>query len=40
MDIYSPELLTAQQNLLFVIRTLGNTSLLQAAKDKLLLHKG
>ena len=38
MDIYSPELLTAQQNLLFVTKNdPGNTSLLQAAKDKLLL---
>ena len=38
MDIYSPELLTAQQNLLFISKNdPGNTSLLQAAKDKLLL---
>jgi len=38
MDIYSPELLTAQQNLLFLIRNdADNTSLINAAKEKLLL---
>lgn len=38
MDIYSPELLTAQQNLLFVLKNdRGNQSLLQASKQKLLL---
>ncbi len=38
MDIYSPELLTAQQNLLFVLKNdADNTSLIQAAKEKLLL---
>jgi membrane fusion protein, copper/silver efflux system len=38
MDIYSPELLTAQQNLLFVMKNdRGNQSLLQASKQKLLL---
>ncbi len=38
MDIYSPELLTAQQNLLFILKNdAANTSLIQAAKDKLLL---
>lgn len=38
MDIYSPELLTAQQNLLFLIKNdPNNISLIQAAKDKLLL---
>lgn len=38
MDIYSPELLTAQQNLLFLLKNdPGNTSLISAAKDKLLL---
>ncbi|MEO6733654.1 MAG: efflux RND transporter periplasmic adaptor subunit [Ferruginibacter sp.] len=38
MDIYSPELLTAQQNLLFIIKNdPQNTSLIQASKDKLLL---
>lgn len=38
MDIYSPEMLTAQQNLLFLLSNdPGNTTLLQAAKDKLLL---
>jgi Cu(I)/Ag(I) efflux system membrane fusion protein len=37
MDIYSPELLTAQQNLLFLLKNdPGNTSLIQAAKQKLL----
>lgn len=38
MDIYSPEMMTAQQNLLFIIKNdPGNTTLIQAAKDKLLL---
>lgn len=38
MDIYSPELLTAQQNLLFLIKNdAGNTSFINAAKEKLLL---
>ena len=38
MDIYSPELLTAQQNLLFILKNdAGNTSLISAAKQKLFL---
>lgn len=38
MDIYSPELLTAQQNLLFLLKNdPSNNSLLNAAKEKLLL---
>jgi Cu(I)/Ag(I) efflux system membrane fusion protein len=38
MDIYSPELLTAQQNFLFLLKNdPGNTSLVSAAKQKLLL---
>lgn len=38
MDIYSPELLTAQQNLLFLIKNdSNNKSLIEAAKEKLLL---
>lgn len=38
MDIYSPELQTAQQNLLFLLKhDAGNISLVQAAKEKLLL---
>lgn len=38
MDIYSPELLTAQQNLLFLIKNdPSNNSLISAAKEKLLL---
>lgn len=38
MDIYSPELMTAQQNLLFLLRNdPGNTSLISAAKDRLRL---
>ena len=38
MEIYSPELLTAQQNLLFLLRSdASNTSFIQAAKEKLLL---
>lgn len=38
MDIYSPELLTAQQNLLFLIKNdPDNTSFINATKEKLLL---
>lgn len=38
LDIYSPELLTAQQNLLFLLKNdATNTGFIQAAKDKLLL---
>jgi Cu(I)/Ag(I) efflux system membrane fusion protein len=38
MDIYSPELLTAQQNLLFLLKNdADNTSFIKAAKQKLLL---
>ena len=38
MDIYSPELLTGQQNLIFLLTNdAANTSLIQAAKDRLLL---
>jgi Cu(I)/Ag(I) efflux system membrane fusion protein len=38
MDIYSPELLTAQQNLIFLLRNdKDNISLVNAAKDKLFL---
>ena len=38
LDIYSPELLTAQQNLLFILKNdAGNSSLIQAAEQKLLL---
>ena len=38
MDIYSPEILTAQQNLLFLIKNdPDNTSFIQAAKEKLHL---
>jgi Cu(I)/Ag(I) efflux system membrane fusion protein len=38
MDIYSPELLTAQENLLFIVKNdADNGSLLAAAKQKLLL---
>lgn len=38
MDIYSPELMTAQQNLLFLLRNdAGNASLIDAAKDRLRL---
>jgi membrane fusion protein, copper/silver efflux system len=38
LDIYSPELLTAQQNLLFLLKNdAENTTFIQAAKDKLLL---
>ncbi|MEP6726680.1 MAG: efflux RND transporter periplasmic adaptor subunit [Bacteroidota bacterium] len=38
MDIYSPELLTAQQNLLFLLKNdADNSSFINAAKEKLLL---
>ena len=38
MDIYSPELLTAQENLLFIVKNdPGNLQLISAAKQKLLL---
>ncbi len=38
MEIYSPELLTAEQNLLFLLKNdPGNTSFINAAKEKLLL---
>lgn len=38
LDIYSPELMTAQQNLLFLLKNdAANTTFIQAAKDKLLL---
>ena len=38
MDIYSPEILTAQQNLLFLLANdPGNAPFIQAAKEKLLL---
>lgn len=38
MDIYSPEILTAQQNLLFLLKNdAENTSFITAAKEKLLL---
>lgn len=38
MDIYSPELLTAEQNLLFLVRNdPGNSSFIQSAKEKLRL---
>lgn len=38
MDIYSPELLTAQQNLLFLLKNdPENSTLIEAAKEKLLL---
>lgn len=38
MDIYSPELLTAQQNLLFLLKSdPENSSLISAAKDRLIL---
>lgn len=38
LDIYSPELLTAQQNLLFLLKNdAGNKTFIQAAKEKLLL---
>src|SRR5688572_10276525 len=38
MDIYSPELMAAQQNLLFLLKNdINNTSMIQAARQKLLL---
>jgi Cu(I)/Ag(I) efflux system membrane fusion protein len=38
LDIYSPELLTAQQNLLFLVKNDSeNTAFIEAAKEKLLL---
>ncbi len=38
MDIYSPELLTAQQNLIFMLKNdPANSSLIEAAKERLLL---
>ncbi len=38
LDIYSPEIMTAQQNLLFLLKNdPANTSFIQAAKEKLLL---
>ncbi|HMT75684.1 MAG TPA: efflux RND transporter periplasmic adaptor subunit [Chitinophagaceae bacterium] len=38
LDIYSPELLTAQQNLLFLLRNdAANITFIEAAKEKLLL---
>ena len=38
MDIYSPELLTAEENLLFLLKNdPGNISFIDAAKEKLLL---
>lgn len=38
LDIYSPELMTAQQNLLFLLKNdAGNITFIQAAKEKLLL---
>lgn len=38
MDVYSPELLTAQQNLLFLLTNdAGNTGFIKTAKEKLLL---
>ncbi len=38
LDIYSPELLTAQQNLLFLLKNdADNTEFIQAAKERLLL---
>jgi Cu(I)/Ag(I) efflux system membrane fusion protein len=38
LDIYSPELLTAQQNLLFLLKNdTENTTFIEAAKEKLLL---
>jgi len=38
LDIYSPELVTAQQNLLFLLKNdADNTPLIEAAKEKLLL---
>ncbi len=38
LDIYSPELMTAQQNLLFLLKNdPANSTFIQAARDKLLL---
>lgn len=38
MDVYSPEIMTAQQNLLFLLANdAGNSSFIEAAKEKLLL---
>ena len=38
LDIYSPELLTAQQNLLFLLKNdAANNTMIQASKEKLLL---
>lgn len=38
MDIYSPEIMTAQQNLLFLLKNdAANTTFIEAAKEKLLL---
>ncbi|MES1220226.1 MAG: efflux RND transporter periplasmic adaptor subunit, partial [Bacteroidota bacterium] len=38
LDIYSPEMLTAQQNLLFLLKNdTDNTTMIQATKEKLLL---
>jgi Cu(I)/Ag(I) efflux system membrane fusion protein len=38
MDIYSPELMTAQQNLLFLLRNdSGNATLINASKQRLML---
>ena len=38
LDVYSPELMTAQQNLLFLLKNdPANTAFIQSAKDKLLL---
>jgi len=38
LDIYSPELMTAQQNLLFLLKNdPANTTFIQAAREKLLL---
>ena len=38
MDIYSPEMMTAQQDLLFLLKNdAGNATLIQASKNKLLL---
>src|SRR5512138_3687742 len=38
LDIYSPELLTAQQNLLFLLKNdASNTTMIEAAKQRLLL---
>lgn len=38
LDVYSPELLTAQQNLLFLLKNdVTNTTFIEAAKEKLLL---